>query len=123
MATSAKDRVFLPGLFMMILSGIWLVLIIAGACFNLFVALSADQIDAVRLSANIGSNLATITGQGIILYGSSCMIKLKEYSSAMTAMIMALIPCFCSPMLILGFPIGIWGIVVLCDDTVKRSFR
>lgn len=56
-----------------------------------------------------------------ILAGAFCLHTRKSYAMALMACIFCSIPC-CSPLLILGMPFGIWGLVVLFDEDVKRAF-
>ncbi len=58
---------------------------------------------------------------GILLSGGWQMLRLSSYAYAMTANIVAMVPCtLCC---ILGLPFGIWGLVVLCRVDVKDAFR
>ena len=66
------------------------------------------------------SVIATICGI-VIIIGSVKMMRLQSYGFAMTACILAMLP-ITSPCCCLGLPIGIWGIVVLCDPQVKAAF-
>jgi hypothetical protein len=56
-----------------------------------------------------------------ITFGSIGMIRMKGYSSAMFAAILAVIP-ICSPCFVLGIPFGIWALIVLRRPEVKRRF-
>lgn len=56
-----------------------------------------------------------------VLYGALQMKKLSRYGWAMTACILALVPCT-SPCCFLGLPIGIWALVVLLKPEVKAAF-
>jgi hypothetical protein len=56
-----------------------------------------------------------------ILFGAFCLQTHRVYPIALLACILASIPCF-SPCCIGGMPFGIWGIVVLMQDDVKRAF-
>jgi hypothetical protein len=58
----------------------------------------------------------------IILLGAIRMKNLEGYGLAITASILALIPCT-SPCCCLGLPFGIWALVVLSDPVVKASFK
>jgi hypothetical protein len=58
----------------------------------------------------------------VVLVGASKMKGLENYSFAMAAAIIALIPCT-SPCCFLGLPFGIWALVVLSDPIVKSSFK
>jgi hypothetical protein len=57
----------------------------------------------------------------IIILGAMKMKKLESYGFAMTASVIAMIPCV-SPCCILGLPFGIWALVVLNKPEVKSSF-
>ena len=60
--------------------------------------------------------------QLVILFGAIQMARMKTYGLAMTANIMAVIPCF-SPCCIIGIPFGVWGLIVLCNGQVQSTFR
>lgn len=57
----------------------------------------------------------------IVLLGAGKMQKLQNYQFAMTASIVAMIPCI-SPCCIFGLPFGIWALVVLNKPEVKSQF-
>lgn len=57
----------------------------------------------------------------IILTGAVNLQKRGTYSMALTGCILASIPC-CSPCIICGMPFGIWGLVLLFNEDVKRTF-
>jgi len=59
---------------------------------------------------------------GVIFFGAMKMRNLESYGLAMTASIIAMIPCF-SPCCLLGLPIGIWALVVLSKPEVKSAFH
>jgi hypothetical protein len=58
----------------------------------------------------------------LVLYGALRMKKLSGYNWAMTAAILALIPCI-GPCCLAGIPIGIWALVVLSKPEVKDAFH
>ena len=58
---------------------------------------------------------------GIIVSGAWKMYSLSGYAYAMTATIVAMVPCnLCC---LLGLPFGIWSLVILCRADVKDAFR
>ena len=59
---------------------------------------------------------------GLILFGALKMKKCRSYGWAMTASILAVIPCV-SPCCLVGIPIGIWALVVLSKPEVKAQFQ
>ncbi len=61
------------------------------------------------------------TKGGILIAGGVQMKKLRGYGTAMTAAILAVIPC-CACW-IAEIPVGIWALVVLSDGLVKRAFE
>jgi hypothetical protein len=75
-------------------------------------------------SGTIGivSSIVTIAIAGLILYGALKMKKLQGYGWAITASILALVPCV-SPCCLVGTPIGIWALVVLAKPEVKGAFH
>ncbi len=58
---------------------------------------------------------------GLVLFGALQMQKLSSRGLAMTAAILALVPCF-SPCCLVGLPIGIWALVVLLKPEVSSQF-
>ena len=57
----------------------------------------------------------------LVLFGALRMQKLANFGLAMTAAIVAMVPCF-SPCCVLGLPIGIWALVILGKPEVKSQF-
>lgn len=58
----------------------------------------------------------------VVLFSAFCLHTCRAYPMALIGCILASIPC-CSPCFVLGMPFGIWGLVVLMDDDVKRAFE
>jgi len=57
----------------------------------------------------------------IVLIGAGKMQNLQNYQFALTASIVAMIPCI-SPCCVFGLPFGIWALVVLNKPEVKSQF-
>jgi hypothetical protein len=57
----------------------------------------------------------------IVLIGAAKMQKLQNHQFALTASIVAMVPCI-SPCCVLGLPFGIWALVVLNKPEVKSQF-
>jgi hypothetical protein len=57
----------------------------------------------------------------IVLIGARKMKKLQSYQFALTASIVAMLPCI-SPCCVFGLPFGIWALVVLNKPEVKSQF-
>ncbi len=72
-------------------------------------------------SVQVFFGLLTIAIGGFVIWGALKMKALENYGVAMAASILAAVPCL-SPGCFLGIPIGIWAVVVLVSDDVKRSF-
>lgn len=67
-------------------------------------------------------NVIQLLAAGVIIMGALKMKNLESFGLAMTAAILAMIPCISSCCLV-GLPIGIWAIVVLNSADVKAAFR
>lgn len=79
--------------------------------------------EIIRMAQKLGGIIGVVIGlaiYGTILFGAIKMKKLQSYGLAMTAAILALLPC--SLCCLAGLPIGIWAIVVLNKPAVKNSF-
>lgn len=94
--------------------------------FSLVAGPAAQGQDALPLVFGGGINLVFgafgLAMGALILIGAMKMKNLENYSFAMAAAIIAMIPCI-SPCCLLGLPFGIWALVVLNDDSVKAAFR
>ncbi len=85
----------------------------------------AEQFQAFQMfSGGLGivTALIGIVVGVVIFMGAQKMKRLESHGFAMTASILAMIPCL-SPCCIIGLPIGIWALVVLMNDEVKSAFR
>lgn len=58
----------------------------------------------------------------VIFMGAMKMKKLESYNFALTATIIAMVPCI-SPCCLVGLPIGIWALVILMKPEVKSAFQ
>jgi hypothetical protein len=56
-----------------------------------------------------------------VLIGAFCLQTCRAYPMAMIGCILATIPC-CSPLIVLGIPFGIWGLIALNNEDVKQAF-
>ena len=71
--------------------------------------------------AGMGSAIVGLVIAGFIIYAALKMKDMKQWSLAVAASILAMIPCI-SPCCIIGLPIGIWALVVLMRPEVKEAF-
>jgi len=76
------------------------------------------------LSGGLGIvwDLIVIIGGAIVIFGGIKMKNLQNYGLAMTAAILALVPCTAGYCCILGLPAGIWALVILMKPEVKAAF-
>jgi hypothetical protein len=65
--------------------------------------------------------LVCLAASGLIAYAGWQMRQLKSWGLSMAGAIVAMIPCI-SLCCLLGLPIGIWAILVLIDEDIKRAF-
>ena len=115
---------------LMVTMGLMMLLVVLGIVLNLLgLGLAAQaqndpNMGLALMQGTIGV-VASVVGLavgGFIMFACLKMMKLESYGMAMTATILAMIPCV-SPCCIVGLPLGIWGIVILNDPQVKASFR
>jgi hypothetical protein len=114
---------------------IGLVLVAAGLVMNVL-TLSGFQIfpqqindpQMQKLFSSLGGGLGIVQSiiggvvGVIVLIGAAKMQKLESYQFALTASIVAMLPCI-SPCCVLGLPFGIWALVVLNKPEVKSQFN
>lgn len=126
----ASSRVQAPAMALMVTMIISMPFILLGAVINMVsmagggVAPAQQEMAINIMSGGIGLvlNFVGLAIGVVILFGAIKMKNLQNYQYAMTASILAMIPCL-SPCCLLGLPFGIWALVVLNDPNVKASFR
>jgi hypothetical protein len=76
------------------------------------------------LSGGVGilSAVIALAAWGFVIWAAMKMKVLEQWTAAVVASIVAMIPCFC-PTCIIGIPIGIWALVVLLKPEVKAAFK
>ncbi|MGI9471513.1 MAG: hypothetical protein ACR2NZ_08285 [Rubripirellula sp.] len=132
--STASSIVKPPAICLLVLTGLWIGLgmlsmgieifgLVFGAGVLQDEARNANASLAAVLIVRIAVYLLFFLVYGLMAYGSYSMMILRNRGLAFTAMILAMIPCLCSPGLILGIPVGIWGLVVLNNPTVAKAFR
>jgi hypothetical protein len=67
-----------------------------------------------------GGLVLTAIWAGAVIKGANSFQSMNGYGTAVVGCIMAMIPC--SLGCLGGLPIGIWGLIVLLQDDVKRAF-
>jgi hypothetical protein len=129
----AASKVNGPAIGLMITAGIGILLQLVSLAMHMLgtglnmagMAGGGDTSDAVAnmMSGTLGvvSSIMGILIGGLIFFGAMKMRQLNNWGLALAAAILAMIPCL-SPCCCIGLPIGIWALVVLLDDNVKRSF-
>ena len=126
------QRVNAPAIALMVMGivgGLWALLVlmlnVLGAGLGTMVAEESGQ-DALEMmfsgAIGIGFSLIGVVLALLIVWGAIKMKQLQSWGAAVTASIIAMIPCI-SPCCLLGLPIGIWCLVVLFDSSVKSAFR
>jgi len=127
--SAALQKVAMPAIFMMILGGIGLAFAVVRTIIDL--TMDDDGANAFGGPPNpamkdlkpfimiIGPILNVIWGL-IVLFGGLQMKSLKNRGFVLFSCIWAMLPC--SACCILGIPFGIWGLVAIGDENVKRSF-
>lgn len=122
------SKVSTPATVILVLAGITALLVLAGLLFNLL-GMSAGMFEGAgddRIAALLGggigitANILQLIFVGVIIFGALKMKNLQNYPLALTGTILMMIPCSCC--CVVNLPVGIWGLVVLLDENVKRAF-
>ncbi len=119
----AKEAVTAPGIALIVVGALGtfvalanLGLILAGFGFNA----GGQNAPGFQTSYFIGAIVPVFWGI-VVTAGGFSLMRLKARGSAMTAAIVALVPCnLCWPV---GLPIGIWALIVMGKPDVKSCFR
>ncbi len=125
MEPTPSSRVNVPAIGLMVTGGLgiltglgWLAILAIGG-----VAALADQ-DAADALGGIGVLVALgvvgVLVSAFVTYAGLQMRALQGWGVSMAGAILAMIPC--GPCCLVGLPFGIWAILVLIDEEVKRAF-
>ena len=123
-----ESKVKGPALGLMVTAGLGVLAALAWIALTLFpiggdpADLYGEQFAFLSGAVGIGFSLVGIAICGFIYWGAQKMKNLESWGIALGASIVAMIPCL-SPCCYVGLPIGIWAIVVLLNDEVKRAFK
>lgn len=111
-----------------VIGGLWAIFSLLGNILGMGMA-SLDQYTAdyewaeYALGGGLGivGAIIGLAVAGFILWAALQMKALRQWTLAVVASILAMIPCI-SPCCIIGLPIGIWALVVLLKPEVKAAF-
>lgn len=130
-SAEAASAVAGPAIALMVVGGIAIAFALLGLLLNVLgVGLAAagpaakgggpQPNFAANAVTGIGSSIFAICYWSLVVVGAVKMKNLSSYGLAMTACIVAMLPC--SACCLLGLPFGIWGIVMLNKPEVKEAF-
>jgi hypothetical protein len=130
--SAAAGRVNAPSIVLMVVAGlavlgqlVSIVMNVVGASMPF--AIPGASRDTDRIMNMMSGTLGVVVGllmlvvYGIVIYGALKMRQLQNWTLALAASILAMLPCSCC--CIFGLPAGIWAIVVLSNAEVKAAFR
>lgn len=128
--SNAQSQVNGPGIGLIVTAGLGIVAQICAILMNILgvgLGAAAAQHDSEATMNMISGGVGIVFGivgiivGVVILIGAMKMRNLKSHGFAMTAAILAMLPCI-SPCCLLGLPFGIWALVVLLKPEVKAAF-
>lgn len=122
-----QDRVKAPAIALIVVGGIGVLCFLGSLgwlAFGGFARQFQSGPQEVPMAAVIAGN---VIGMGLSLAGSCFQIyaglqmqKLRNWGVCVAACIVSMVPCIgCC---LVGVPVGIWGLVVLMNDEVKKAF-
>jgi predicted Zn finger-like uncharacterized protein len=129
--THPHDAVRAPAMGLMIVAYAGAALNFIGIIFNVVATIGAAA--SAPKGAGAGGQVAgmvfgvllslaiTAAWAGAIIRGANSMSCLSDYSMAMVGCVVAMLPC--SLGCLGGLPLGIWGMITLLNEDVKRAFR
>ena len=138
----ALQRVKGPAIALIVTAAIGILLNLWGLVEKLFMHPNMDQFNAAMQQMNnpqmqqfmqkimdfangpwgIVDTLFGLAMLALVLMGAIKMLSLRSYELAVTASILAMIPCITSCCCVLGLPFGIWALIVLTKSEVKSHF-
>jgi hypothetical protein len=128
---AARERVSLPAIFLMIIGGLGLAYAVLSITLqvtgnagpNPFMNPQQANDPAAKAGERVGKvigGVMIVAWALIVFFGGLQMKNLKNRGFALFSAVWAMLPC--SPCCLLGIPFGIWALVVLSDERVKRAF-
>lgn len=130
-SAQAAQMVLGPAIGLIVTAALGALAQLGGVAFNLF-GLSMSQqggpskdapwINMLSGGLGIVFNVIALIVSVVIFLGAMKMKSLKNYNFALTATIIAMVPCV-SPCCWIGLPVGIWAIVMLMKPEVKAAFQ
>ena len=129
-SVSPSEQVNLPATFLMVagilgLLGNILMLLLSFGVFSMSLPFSSGPGMGSMMAGSIGLifRFIGLGACGFVLYGAMQMKSLGNYTMALVAAVVALIPCFIPcPCCFVGIGAGIWAIIVLVKPEVKAAF-
>jgi hypothetical protein len=121
---SANNPLTIPASVLLTLSSLTVMIILGSLPIQFANMRAIDTSTSEGVGAMAGMVAALIAWPVMnlaIVFGAISMLRLKSYSSAYTAAILAVIPV-CSPCYFLGIPFGIWAIIQLRRPELKQRF-
>ena len=125
----ALEKVNLPAIFMMVSMGLGIAYQLLSLVMNLLGAgmgamNGGDQGMANLMSGVVGMvfGVIGIAIGGFVIFGMTKARKREGWGLSVGATVVGVVPCI-SPCCLLGLPIGIWMLVMLMNEEVKRSFK
>lgn len=133
-SSRAKSQVQGPAIGLIVTAAIGVILGLISLLSNLFGAGLASFEDLAGEYDGIGRVIGSSSGavgvlsavialavSGFIIWAALEMKELRNWTLAMVASILAMIPCI-GPCCLIGIPIGIWSLVILMNPEVKATF-
>lgn len=127
----ASDQVNMPAMGLMIAGALGLVgnilfLLLSLGAFAINLPFSSGPGMGGMMVGSIGLffRIVGLVASAFVLYGGMQMKGLKNYTMALVAAIVAVVPCFIPcPCCFVGIAAGIWAIIVLIKPEVKAAFE
>ncbi len=130
-SNSPSDQVNMPAMGLMIAGALGIVgnilfLLLSLGMFAINLPFSSGPGMGGLMVGSIGMffRILGLCASGFVVYGGMQMKGLKNYTMALVAAIVAVIPCFIPcPCCFIGIAAGIWAIIVLIKPEVKAAFE
>jgi hypothetical protein len=114
-----EAKVRAPATALVVLAIVMLALLALGAVGQ--IAVIAEGADAAEIVSNLVGLVFSTAVNALILFGGLKMRQLENYPLAVTAAVLAAVPCFTC--CVVGLPLGIWALAVLSDPQVRSAFQ
>ena len=123
--STLKTQLLIASIILLVQAAMYLLLMLISLPQQIILIQATDTTTAEgqgRVAGQVFAMVLIALSSTFTIWGSICMIRIKNWGVALAAAILSVIPCL-SPCYIGGIPFGIWALILLSQSELKRKFK